>query len=1119
MATTTKSIALLLCSIGAAATMRAAPMEGLSWSDGSDYITISGSTLTITRDAAATGAILSKAALDLTGLTGEGLGLLMTIRVRAEGVTEPASSATGGVKFMLAYRDSDDGEMHYVSAAIPSGTYDWRTVTNRVNILTAPFNPEPGTAVLHLGLQGCTGRVDFDLSSLDVSAEDVGVTPVNQDYIVRYPDDDCSQFPHCSQITNANCNLPFVNNCGQLSIVNNQPLRGFMSPQRDMTEDDLDTLRSWGATLVRFQLTSSWSGTDTDQDLDEYFAWLDSRLDNLEDVLRWAAARGMKVCVDLHSPPGGKRVIDGVRTMNMFFEERFAEAFLETWRRIARRVKGHPAIYGYDLVNEPNQRVPAPFSYWELQRRAAEAVRAIDPDTAIVVESNLGDNAEAYRYLSPLAMDNVIYQVHLYKPYEFTHQGINGNPLSDSSGPLAYPSRERGWDHDFLRAILAPVRAFQEKHRCRIYAGEFSSASWAPGADLWLRDCIDLFEEYGWDWTYHAFRESTVFSIEHEPIDPGRVGDYNFVASEDNPRRSTLLDGLIRAPGAPWFAWGYDTNGVEIALGGLRDGSGGFAASERRGGIARVEMLVAATGGYEPERLTELLAEAMDSSCAAAVICAEETDGSLALRGLATDAGGAPAWLRLEGFAPTPGEEFLVVAELDATNGVGRVRYAAANWGASESQISNFKSQIYFLRTAAGDTWLPSPGGLKGLPAQVGEGAGQAQVGESAGQVCASAVQTAGKPAPFEGRVAVKGDVAVGAIVGAAPPPAGPPAIFGPVSIPEAPCHTNAVATLRIETVGEQVAPGAVLRMEVHSGVPSDAAGAFPEERLLGVVEMPLAGPGDYRFDTAGAIDPAAFDGLLSCRVVFSLVNADGTIASGVAAVEDSLPFYEGKRWFLARARGGRGFISGGAWQTPPPALSGDAMTARPEESPAFLASKSRGGFVRLEAVFTPLDGYDEVGLGEALAAAAGSAAAVAVAEDDAGALSFRGLALVDGAPAWVPLAGGAPPAAGVPIRIVAEIDCTGGEPRVSYLAARGGAGSPDETPARLHGPGGAVWLPSPGGLESRPAQVGEDAEQAVQVAGGVAFSGSAPVASFAGHSAVKYHPPKPFAGTLFILQ
>jgi hypothetical protein len=32
------------------------------------------------------------------------------------------------------------------------------------------------------------------------------------------------------------------------------------------------------------------------------------------------------------------------------------------------------------------------------------------------------------------------------------------------------------------------------------------AAEWDCAAG-YLRDCIDLFEEYGWDWTYHAYRE------------------------------------------------------------------------------------------------------------------------------------------------------------------------------------------------------------------------------------------------------------------------------------------------------------------------------------------------------------------------------------------------------------------------------------------------------------------------------------------------------------------------------------------------------------------------------------------------------------------------------------
>ena len=487
-------------------------------------------------------AVHCEAPIDLSGLLGDGLGLVLTVRVRAEGVTKPAHD-WNGVKFMLRYEDADTGKTHYPGASAPIGTYGWRTVTNRVNILTSPIDPVGGRATLVLGLQESTGRVEFDLDSLTIATEDVGVSPVNRDWVVRYPENGACGTSGTGE-TGGTCVDPRAPKPQFIAAAQRRlPLRGCMLPHRDpVTEDDIETLHRWGATLVRYQISRNWSAVDDNQDLAEYAAWIDSCLDNIEDVLGWCAARGMKVCVDLHSPPGGKRA--GDRAMNMFFEETFADAFVETWRRIARRFNGHPALYGYDLVNEPIQRVPAPFSYWELQRRAAEAIREIDPATPIVVESNLGCVAESYRYLSPLAMDNVIYQVHFYKPYEYTHQGVWGNPFEMDGRPLVWPDPARGWTQEHLRRVLAPVRAFQQKHHARIYVGEFSAVSWAPGAENYLRDCIALFAEYGWDWTYHAFREWGAWSVEHEAIEPGRAGPANFRPVEDSPRKRALIEGI-----------------------------------------------------------------------------------------------------------------------------------------------------------------------------------------------------------------------------------------------------------------------------------------------------------------------------------------------------------------------------------------------------------------------------------------------------------------------------------------------------------------------------------------------------------------------------------------------
>ena len=55
---------------------------------------------------------------------------------------------------------------------------------------------------------------------------------------------------------------------------------------------------------------------------------------------------------------------------------------------------------------------------------------------------------------------------------------------------------------------------------------------------------VSIFREYGWDWTYHAFREWPGWSVEHEPVKYG-VADDCFKPSADNPRKRALIEGLV----------------------------------------------------------------------------------------------------------------------------------------------------------------------------------------------------------------------------------------------------------------------------------------------------------------------------------------------------------------------------------------------------------------------------------------------------------------------------------------------------------------------------------------------------------------------------------------------
>ena len=463
----------------------------------------------------------------------EGKGFEARIQARGENIATPTEPWLG-FKFMLSWRDRFTGAMRYPGAGAPLGSFPWQNASFRQ---TGWFRGADGPGTLHLGLQGTSGTVVFDLSTLEIG-DLRPIWPVtNQTHRCAYSAPLGVTSDERRVTSEASPSL-VTRHSSLVSAQRRLPLRGVMSPSgRDMNEDDFRTLASWGATLLRYQMVRDWHGVGTNQDLDEFDRWLDGKLDHVERVvLPLASQYGLRVALDLHVTPGGR---DASHEMNMFHDAAFADHFVEVWRRIARRFRGKPALYGYDLANEPQQQRDAPpgLDGWNLQRRAAEAIREIDLDVPIIVECNANDAPDGYRDLSPLALTNIIYEVHMYGPGDFTHQGIQGMSMAR----CRWPDESRGWDQAYLRSILAPVRDFQLRHGAKIYVGEFSAVAWAEGAETWLRDIISIFEEWGWDWTYHAFREWRGWSVEHEGVDIDHM-----TPSADNLRKRALLDGFRR---------------------------------------------------------------------------------------------------------------------------------------------------------------------------------------------------------------------------------------------------------------------------------------------------------------------------------------------------------------------------------------------------------------------------------------------------------------------------------------------------------------------------------------------------------------------------------------------
>ncbi|HJH03028.1 MAG TPA: glycoside hydrolase family 5 protein [Victivallis vadensis] len=300
--------------------------------------------------------------------------------------------------------------------------------------------------------------------------------------------------------------------------------RGVMSGG-DLSPEAFATLGAWGANLMRFQFNPA-KGEKIDT-REEYLAWIKRKIKELDAILPLVKQYRMKIAIDLHTGPGTtmSRVASNVLGVSTDLE-----TLEEAWRRIAAHYRGNPLIYGYDILNEPvpERYVSDRVNPWEaMAGRVVKVIRETDPDTPVIV---------AWHQCKPFLIDdrNVIYSPHFYSPHSYTHQGV----LSDLK--LDYPGEIDGvyWNKDQIRVVLKDFIEFQQRHNVRVFVGEFGCIAWVPsGREQYIRDCIEIFEEYGWDWTYHAFREWTPWSAEHVFRD-GKL------SKEPNPTEQVLTEAM-----------------------------------------------------------------------------------------------------------------------------------------------------------------------------------------------------------------------------------------------------------------------------------------------------------------------------------------------------------------------------------------------------------------------------------------------------------------------------------------------------------------------------------------------------------------------------------------------
>lgn len=290
---------------------------------------------------------------------------------------------------------------------------------------------------------------------------------------------------------------------------------------------------------------SKWEGADGEFLVgreDEGFERLVPKdLETLRRVLDWAEKHRVKVVVTPLSLPGArwKQNNGGKFDKRMWTDAKYHALAAKYWRELAGALKDHPAVVGYDILNEPaperamglGDEYAADLAAFYAERRGTAAdvnrfnrtvlaaIREVDRRTPVIVESSFFGFPGAVPFLEKLDDPAVLYSFHAYAPYKLVNFKQNG-------GKYAYPGdvpltdeRTARWDRAAIAGQFDGAAAWAGKNGVaanRILVGEFGCDRRVKGCAALFADTLAEINARGWHWAVYAFREDEWDAMDYE---------------------------------------------------------------------------------------------------------------------------------------------------------------------------------------------------------------------------------------------------------------------------------------------------------------------------------------------------------------------------------------------------------------------------------------------------------------------------------------------------------------------------------------------------------------------------------------------------------------------------
>lgn len=259
-------------------------------------------------------------------------------------------------------------------------------------------------------------------------------------------------------------------------------------------EEDFQMISDLGFDFVRLPLNYTfWIDYDNPFEINE------SKLEAVDQAIRWGEKYGIHVNISFHRAPGYSVAGDRVEPFNLWCDKEALEAFILHWTTFARRYRGiSSSRVSFNLVNEPAGVGPGEHS--AVMRAAVAAIREIDPERLLILDGLEYGNVPMPD-LGDLAKENVAQSCRAYIPMGITHYRATWvdrkRDFPEPTWPGGY-APDGLWDRERLERHYGAWAAMAENFNMGVHCGEGGCFCMTPHRVVlrWLEDVLDILKGY-----------------------------------------------------------------------------------------------------------------------------------------------------------------------------------------------------------------------------------------------------------------------------------------------------------------------------------------------------------------------------------------------------------------------------------------------------------------------------------------------------------------------------------------------------------------------------------------------------------------------------------------------